>query len=66
MSLHLKSFGVFDFSFASEAGTADSMPSVHKAMAQCFDRSTNSDRSHRHFLSPKMFLVNHGTKVGCQ
>ena len=62
-SLHVKDFGIFDSSFASEAGMADRMSSVHKAMAECFDRSTSSDGSHRHCLSPKMFLVNHGMKL---
>ena len=62
MSLHLKTFGMFDFLFVSEAGLADSMSSVHKTMGECFDRSTSSDGSHRHCLSPKIFLVNHGTK----
>ena len=31
--LHVKAFGIFDSSFGIEAGMADSVSSVHKAMA---------------------------------
>ena len=60
-SLHVRAFGIFDSPFESEAGMADRMSSVHKAMSERCDRSTSSDGSHRHCLSPMMFLVNHGT-----
>ena len=52
-SLHVTSFGIFDSSFASEAGIADRMSSVHKAMAECCDRSV----SYTHLTLPTILLV---------